>query len=229
MLPPPQTPPTTPTTATALPVCPIINHHHQLPSHWINEIFSSLFSFLFRFFFGFFLSFFLVFFFLFLFCSTNYLNFAFVRFCCVIWSMLSRNHKARLKIDKLADRERRQRGVQWGSQSVRQLDRLQLLCNLRCVCFVSVSLFCCHFLWHLLLVSVASRRCLVFYVGWGRIFWRQHRIVAGSRHITIALTVRFVSHTQCVLAREAEGGYMARTCLMAQSNLSANKKSQKLS
>lgn len=88
---------------------------------------------------------------------------------------------------------------------------------------VSVSLFCCHFLWHLLLVSVASRRCLVFYVGWGRIFWRQHRIVAGSRHITIALTVRFVSHTQCVFTREAEGGYMARTCLMAQSNLSANK------
>lgn len=109
LLPTPQTPPTTPTTAADwLPVCPIINHHHQLPPHWINEIF---FVFIFVFisvFFSVFFSFFSRFFFrfFFLFCSTNYLNFAFVRFCCVIWSMLSRNHKARLKIDKQADRQR---------------------------------------------------------------------------------------------------------------------------
>lgn len=132
LLPTPQTPPTTPTTAADwLPVCAplsiIIISCRRIE---LMRFFSSLFSFLFRFF-RFFSRFFLVFFFrfFFLFCSTNYLNFAFVRFCCVIWSMLSRNHKARLKIDKQADRQT-ERGTERGtvrqtvSPTVRQTSAL---------------------------------------------------------------------------------------------------------
>lgn len=143
--------------------------------------------------------------------------------------MLSRNHKARLKIDR---QRRGERGEQRGRQSVRQLDRLQLLCNLRCVCFVSVSVavfcFCFAFLLPFFMAftfsfsRVASLLSFLCRLGSNLLTTTSH-CCGFEAHNNCTHCAFCFAHSVCVFTREAEGGYMARTCLMAQSNLSANK------